>query len=109
MYYPVVPGGESAFVLTMYLLKVTTSLPLQILPRYTYVVMHKYMSMTAWCASTKSTSSSIIKLRVMPTEKNSQTGFEMLSMALFVTVLILLKFCYCIFLKSFLVISVYNS
>ena len=45
----------------------------------------------------------------MPTEENSQTGFEMLSMALFVTVLILLKFCYCIFLKSFLVISVYNS
>ena len=46
------------------------------------------MSMTAWCDSTKSTSSSII---VMPTEENSQTGFKMLSMALFVTVLIFVK------------------
>ena len=49
----VVPGEECASVLTMNLLKVVTSLPLQILPRYTDVVMYKYnymkMSMTAWC------------------------------------------------------------
>ena len=49
----VVSGWESASVITMDLLKVATSLLLQLLPRYTCVLMYKYnytkMRMTAWC------------------------------------------------------------
>ena len=60
-----------------------------------YVLMYKYnyatMSMTAWCDQTKNTTSSIIKLRVIPTEENSRTGFKMLPTALTCFVNMLLK------------------
>ena len=49
-------------------------------PPNTSVLMYKYnytkMSMTAWCDQSKNTTSSIIKLRVMPAEENSWTGFK---------------------------------
>ena len=47
------------------------------------------MSMTAWCNYTKSTTSSITKLRVMPSEENSRTGFKMLPTALLHVTLVL--------------------